>query len=141
MEDLSQYGQSQSKREMGMNNEETKVNVGLGYTLNLGNFQSLRIDISVTEVNAENISQIKNNCYNILIEGTIFQNFKYIREGSILDSLENIQFLHDRCLLLSLDKYDYKEDSKIIYDNDQLELIVKKLKTQNKNIILSVSIV
>ena len=32
---------------MRMNNDETKVTVGLGYTLNLGNFQSLRIDISV----------------------------------------------------------------------------------------------
>lgn len=32
-----------------MNNEETKVNVGLGYTLNLGNFQSLRIDLSITD--------------------------------------------------------------------------------------------
>lgn len=32
-----------------MNNEETKVSVGLGYTLNLGNFQSLRIDLSVTD--------------------------------------------------------------------------------------------
>ena len=29
--------------------EETKVNVGLGYTLNLGNFQSLRIDIGVQD--------------------------------------------------------------------------------------------
>ena len=34
---------------MGMNNEETKVSVGLGYTLNLGNFQSLRIDLSITD--------------------------------------------------------------------------------------------
>jgi hypothetical protein len=32
-----------------MNNEDTKVTVGLGYTLNLGNFQSLRIDLSVTD--------------------------------------------------------------------------------------------
>ena len=32
-----------------MNNDETKVAVGLGYTLNLGNFQSLRIDVSVTD--------------------------------------------------------------------------------------------
>ena len=32
-----------------MNNEETKVTVGLGYTINLGNFQSLRIDLSVTD--------------------------------------------------------------------------------------------
>jgi hypothetical protein len=34
---------------MKMNNEETKVTVGLGYTLNLGNFQSLRIDLSITD--------------------------------------------------------------------------------------------
>jgi hypothetical protein len=32
---------------MGM--EETKVNVSLGYTLNLGNFQSLRIDIGIQD--------------------------------------------------------------------------------------------
>jgi len=32
-----------------MNNDETKVTVGLGYTLNLGNFQSLRIDLSVAD--------------------------------------------------------------------------------------------
>jgi hypothetical protein len=32
-----------------MNNDETKVTVGLGYTLNLGNFQSLRIDLSVSD--------------------------------------------------------------------------------------------
>jgi hypothetical protein len=34
---------------MGMNNEETKVKIGLGYTLNLGNFQSLRIDLEVQD--------------------------------------------------------------------------------------------
>jgi hypothetical protein len=32
-----------------MNNEETKVRVALGYTLNLGNFQSLRIDLEVSD--------------------------------------------------------------------------------------------
>lgn len=32
-----------------MNNNETKVSVGLGYTLNLGNFQSLRIDVNITD--------------------------------------------------------------------------------------------
>jgi hypothetical protein len=32
-----------------MSNEETKVNVTLGYTLNLGNFQSLRLDLGVTD--------------------------------------------------------------------------------------------
>jgi hypothetical protein len=32
-----------------MNNEDTKVKIGLGYTLNLGNFQSLRIDLEVQD--------------------------------------------------------------------------------------------
>jgi len=32
-----------------MENDATKVTVGLGYTLNLGNFQSLRIDLSVSD--------------------------------------------------------------------------------------------
>ena len=32
-----------------MENEQTKVNVTLGYTLNLGNFQSLRIDLGVID--------------------------------------------------------------------------------------------
>jgi hypothetical protein len=32
-----------------MSNEETKVNVTLGYTINLGNFQSLRLDLGVVD--------------------------------------------------------------------------------------------
>ena len=32
-----------------MENEKTKVNVTLGYTLNLGNFQSLRVDIGIED--------------------------------------------------------------------------------------------
>jgi hypothetical protein len=36
-----------------MNNEETKVRVALGYTLNLGNFQSLRIDLEITDSKRE----------------------------------------------------------------------------------------
>jgi hypothetical protein len=45
-----QYGLNQfNRKKTGMNNEDTKVKVGLGYTLNLGNFQSLRIDLEVTD--------------------------------------------------------------------------------------------
>jgi hypothetical protein len=32
-----------------MENDSTKVNVALGYTLNLGNFQSLRIDLGIAD--------------------------------------------------------------------------------------------
>jgi methyl coenzyme M reductase subunit D len=55
---------------MGMNNEDTKVNVGLGYTLNLGNFQSLRIDISVTDNkrDGENINDAFERVYAFVEE-------------------------------------------------------------------------
>ncbi len=47
---LFQSGQRVSRRKtMGMENENTRVKVALGYTLNLGNFQSLRIDIEVAD--------------------------------------------------------------------------------------------
>lgn len=36
-----------------MENNSTKVTTTLGYTLNLGNFQSLRIDLSVTDSKRE----------------------------------------------------------------------------------------
>jgi hypothetical protein len=37
-----------------MQNEETKVSVTLGYTLNLGNFQSLRLDLGVVDSRRNN---------------------------------------------------------------------------------------
>lgn len=52
MADLFLFGMNQFnvlERTQGMSNDETKVTVGLGYTLNLGNFQSLRIDLSVSD--------------------------------------------------------------------------------------------
>ena len=32
-----------------MENEDTKISVTLGYTLNLGNFQSLRVDLGIVD--------------------------------------------------------------------------------------------
>ena len=37
-----------------MENSETKVSVTLGYTLNLGNFQSLRLDLGVVDSRRDN---------------------------------------------------------------------------------------
>jgi len=53
---------------MRMNNEETKVNVTLGYTLNLGNFQSLRIDLGVIDSrrDGENIEQAFERVYGFV---------------------------------------------------------------------------
>ncbi len=55
MEDSFQFGLNQfSRKKMGMENENTRVKVALGYTLNLGNFQSLRIDLEVSDNKREN---------------------------------------------------------------------------------------
>jgi hypothetical protein len=68
MEDLYQFGLSLFKRESEMNNEDTRVSVGLGYTLNLGNFQSLRIDLSVTDSkrDGENTDQAFERVYGFV---------------------------------------------------------------------------
>jgi hypothetical protein len=48
-----------------MSNEETKVTVALGYTLNVGNFQSLRIDIGIEDSrrDGENINDAFERVY------------------------------------------------------------------------------
>jgi hypothetical protein len=53
-----------------MENDNTKVTVGLGYTLNLGNFQSLRIDISVSDNkrDGENTDQAFERVYKFVEE-------------------------------------------------------------------------
>jgi hypothetical protein len=51
-----------------MQNEETKINVTLGYTLNLGNFQSLRLDLGIVDSrrDGENIDQAFERVYKFV---------------------------------------------------------------------------
>ena len=51
-----------------MENEQTKVNVTLGYTLNLGNFQSLRIDLGIIDSrrDGENIDEAFTRVYEFV---------------------------------------------------------------------------
>jgi hypothetical protein len=48
--------------------EETKVSVTLGYTLNLGNFQSLRLDLGVVDSkrDGENTDQAFERVYQFV---------------------------------------------------------------------------
>jgi hypothetical protein len=46
---LFNEGYEMSEVENVVSNDNTKVGVTLGYTLNLGNFQSLRIDLNVID--------------------------------------------------------------------------------------------
>ena len=51
-----------------MEKESTKVSVTLGYTLNLGNFQSLRVDLGVVDNvrQDENTEQAMNRVYDFV---------------------------------------------------------------------------
>ena len=51
-----------------MENEPSKVNVTLGYTLNLGNFQSLRLDLGVVDSarNGETADQAFERVYKFV---------------------------------------------------------------------------
>jgi len=52
----------------GYEMEETKVSVTLGYTQNLGNFQSLRIDLGIVDSrrDGENIDQAFERVYKFV---------------------------------------------------------------------------
>lgn len=54
--------------------ETTNVSVTLGYTLNLGNFQSLRIDLGITDFvrNGENTDQALDRVYQF-VENKVIQ--------------------------------------------------------------------
>ena len=54
--------------ETNTTNESTKVNVTLGYTLNLGNFQSLRLDIGVVDSrrDGENVNEAFERVYGFV---------------------------------------------------------------------------
>ena len=69
MEDTFQYGMNQLTKSLGgVMTEETKVSVTLGYTLNLGNFQSLRMDLGVTDSrrDGENVDQAFERVYKFV---------------------------------------------------------------------------
>lgn len=64
-----------------MENEQTKVNVTLGYTLNLGNFQSLRIDLGIEDSrrDGETIEDAFNRVYSFT-ESKLIQKINEAKE-------------------------------------------------------------
>ena len=60
---------------------ETKVSVTLGYTLNLGNFQSLRVDLGVVDSvrDGETTNDAMNRVYDF-IEAKVVEKVQEARE-------------------------------------------------------------
>ena len=65
-----------------MENNDTKVSVTLGYTLNLGNFQSLRVDLGVVDNtrNEENVKQAMDRVYGF-VESELIAKVKEAKES------------------------------------------------------------
>ncbi len=68
MDDSFQSGLNLFNEGYEMENEDTKVSVTLGYTLNLGNFQSLRLGLGVVDSrkNGENVNQAFERVYKFV---------------------------------------------------------------------------
>lgn len=68
MDGLFQFGANLFNEGYSMENEPTKVSVTLGYTLNLGNFQSLRLDLGVVDSsrNGETVDQSFERVYKFV---------------------------------------------------------------------------
>ena len=95
-------------------------------------------DISLHSVSStEDLHKLQKNTYSILLEGEIFEPIKYYKEGSILPITNNMVPVSSKCLILTIDKLDSKEDSKIVYDREHLQLLKSKLDSEGKNIVLT----
>jgi len=76
--------------------------------------------------------------YNILLEGTIFHKNQFFKEGTFIQEFsDDFQFSDDSVTILSLQNIGYKNNSKIIYDNQHLKLVMENLRQQKKTVILS----
>jgi len=65
-----------------MENNQTKVTISLGYTLNLGNFQSLRIDVGVEDSlrSSENVDDGFNRVYEF-VEAKLIEKVKEAQDS------------------------------------------------------------
>jgi D-glycero-beta-D-manno-heptose 1-phosphate adenylyltransferase len=85
----------------------------------------------------EDIVKLQKNTYSIILDGEVFEPIKYYKEGSILSITNKMIPTSSKCMILTIDKLDSKEDSKIIYDKEQLQLVKTKIDSQNKSIVLT----
>lgn len=95
--------------------------------------------ISCEYFNSSDLDIYSKNNYNFILDGTVFINNQYIKEGSIIKNteLEKLLYSNSVPLLLSIRCDNYIEDSKIIYDKEHLKALIKSIKQRNIKIILT----
>lgn len=91
--------------------------------------------------NMDKMTILADYQYNILVEGKMFCKHQYLKEGSFIDTSDYHknppQFPDNTIKVLSLRNIAHKNNAKIIYDNEQLKIIVQQLKQKNERVILS----
>jgi D-glycero-beta-D-manno-heptose 1-phosphate adenylyltransferase len=92
----------------------------------------VRLDMSVLT----GTPSAKKDSHTILIEGNIYSNQSIVKEGTILDESSTYTSL-EPVTVLTLSKYDWREDRKVIHGFEHLALIKKELELSSKNIILT----
>ena len=113
-------------------------------TENAMNVHGTEVKLSVFDSkNADQMKGLVNYSYNILVEGKLFHQCQYLKEGSFIpasllcDPASSVQFPDNAIKVLSLRNPAHINNSKIIYDNEQLRLVVQRLKRENQRVILS----
>lgn len=94
------------------------------------------ITFSVWDLTAESVNKISSTQYSILLSGEVYRKGNILKEGSVLTETD-YEEISRGAQVLSLEKIDWQEDSKIIYSMDQLKLKVKELKEKQSKLILS----
>lgn len=108
------------------------------FYLNPGVYKRHGVDIAHHIINNEDeLHALKDKTYSILLQGNMFSDLMYIKEGSILH-LNSLNYIPTQtCHVLTIDKLLWQEDTKIVYDFEQLNLLKTNLTAQNKRIVLT----
>jgi rfaE bifunctional protein nucleotidyltransferase chain/domain len=140
--DLLRLEDQYKRKPIGYESSITTTAEGLDkynhFTLSNTLWSKYGTSIQLNEVTTQQqLEEIKHKTYNILLEGTLFSDMQYYKEGTVVNLKEKIYQPVEKCVMLSVDKLLWEEDTKIIYNFDQLKLIKETLHEENKKIVLT----
>jgi len=96
------------------------------------------VDFLVWELTSDNLKEIDKYTHTVILNGTLSTDGLVAKEGSLLKKgIYNNPCSVTKCTVLSLNRIDYQEDCKIIYDKEHLQLRCNKLKADGKRIVLT----
>lgn len=141
--DLLRIDDQYMRKPVGYESSVSIITTGLDkynhYYLNENNeynVNNANLSLHLVE-STDELLKLKKKAYSIILDGEIFEPIKYYKEGSVLSINQDMSPVNSKCLVLTIDKLDSKEDSKIIYTKEHLALIKDNLYNEGKSIILT----